>query len=365
MNVQVDRRQFLRVLSKAAAASIGASTADQAALAAPAAELYFEGWGGGGAKKLEKYGFEPYQDQTKTKVTLRSFSDEAGLLKRIQSSMPGEFHLVHSFGIENYLRYFQIGKASQINEANIPNLSNVMPALIAPLRKLNGKLTGVPINYSTTGIAYNKKYISDQEATSKGAALLQDSKYSAKIGHYDDMVTRVWYAALQTNQNPNSISDLGAIWDNLKRGKNVIKQYWRSGAELAELLLKEEIVVADAWADRIGQLQRQGHPIGFINPPGALAWMENIVVVAGAPQAEAEQLCNFLLDPICSIALAELLYCPPSLDPTKVRVTDRVKKLPGFDASGKLSDLSFTEPTYWAGKYADWLKQWRLISQGA
>lgn len=360
---RLHRRKLLKLATKCAAAT-GLSVSWHRALEAAPAALHFDGWGGAGARTFEKYAFRPFEGATGIRINQRSFSEEDSVIKNVEKSNPGEFHLIHSFGLHNYQKYLQIGRASEINEANIPNLAKVVPAMINPLRKLNPKLSGIPFSYGTTGIAYNKKFVSDEEAQRKGAMLLIDSQYSGRISQYDDMLTRMWFAALQTGQDPNAISDLNAVWAKMREGRSVIKRYWRTGVELMELLLREEVVVADAWSGRIAALQQQGHPIGYFDPIGGLAWMENIILVKGAPQPECEQLFNYLLDPAVSVAFAEMQSYPPSLDPTKVSLPNKIVKLAGFDKTGTLSGLKFEDPIYWAQNAAAWRKQWMLISQG-
>ena len=150
------------------------------------------------------------------------------------------------------------GYNSEINEANIPNMANVLQAMIEPFRKITPKLSAVPYDYGTTGIAYNTKVISPEEAKEKGANLLVDKKYAGKIGGYADMTTRVWYAALQTGQDPNDITDMDAVWAKVRETRDLAKKFWSSGAELMDLLSKEEIVVTDAWSGRVAALQQQG-----------------------------------------------------------------------------------------------------------
>ena len=190
-----------------------------------------------------------------------------------------------------------------------------MPAMIEPFRKVTPKLSCAPYDYGTTGIAYNTTVISEAEAKEKGANLLIDPKYKDKVGGYGDMVTRVWYGALQTGQNPNDIKDIDAVWGKVRESRDLAKKYWGSGAELMDLLAKGEIVVTDAWSGRIAALQQQGHPIAYLDPPNSYAWMEDMLVLKGAPMAECEQLINFMLDPAtvdCRGRRAELSPCPRS-----------------------------------------------------
>jgi len=314
---------------------------------------------------LHKYAFEPYTAKTGRKVVEGSFDDEDVLITKIKSANPGDYQIVHSSGIEYYKKYVDLGWTSEINEANIPNLANVLPAMMDAFRKLTPKLSSAPYDYGTTGIAYNTKYISDAEAKEKGANLLIDKKYEGKIGAYNSMITRVWYAALQTNQDPNNVQDIDAVWAKAREGRDLTKKYWSSGSELMDLLAKEEIIVTDAWSGRVAALQQQGSPIGYLDPKNSYAWLEDMLILKGAPMAECEELVNFMLDPTTAIAVAEGQNYPPSLDPRKVKLTDKIAKLPAYDPTGEFKSLTFGDPNYWAQHNDDWTKQWDRISKGA
>ncbi|HVM83788.1 MAG TPA: extracellular solute-binding protein [Candidatus Binatia bacterium] len=363
-NGGMGRRRFLG-LTAAAAASMGVMTSWGRKALADVKEVRFDGWGGVVQEAIDKYAFQPYTAKTGRKVVQGTFDDEDVLITKIKSANPGDYQIVHSSGIEYYKKYVDLGWTSEINEANIPNLANVLPAMIDPFRKLTPKLSSAPYDYGTTGIAYNTKYISDAEAKEKGANLLVDPKYKGKIGGYGSMITRVWYAALQTGQNPNDAKDMDAIWAKVREARDLTKKYWQSGSELMDLMAKEEIVVTEAWSGRVAALQQQGAPIGYLDPPGSYAWLEDMLILKGSPMAECEELVNFMLDPTTSIAVAEGQNYPPSLDPRKVKLTDKIAKLPAFDPTGEFKALTFADPNYWAAHNDDWTKQWDRISKGA
>jgi spermidine/putrescine transport system substrate-binding protein len=363
-NDGLSRRHFLG-LTAAAAASMGVMTSWGRRALADVKEVRFDGWGGVVQDAIAKYAFEPYTKKTGRKVVQGSFDDENEIITKIKSANPGDYQVIHSSGIEYYKKYVDLGWTSEINEANIPNLANVMPAMLAPFRKLTPKISSAPYDYGTTGIAYNTKYISEAEAKEQGAKLLVNPKYSGKIGAYGDMVTRVWYAALQTGQEPNNVTDIDAIWAKVREARDLTKKYWGSGAELMDLLAKEEIIVTDAWSGRVAALQQQGSPIGYYDPPGSYAWLEDMLILKGSPMPECEELVNFMLDPETSIAVAEGQNYPPSLDPNKVKMTDKITKLPAYDPTGTLKALTFGDPNYWAEHNDEWTKQWDRISKGA
>ncbi|RWC68948.1 MAG: extracellular solute-binding protein [Mesorhizobium sp.] len=358
-------RRTLLTLTAAAAASAGLSMPWMGRALAAVQEVRFDGWGGTVQDAIDKFAFQPYTTKTKIKVVQGTFGDEDEIITKIKTAKPGDYQVIHSSGVNYYIKYVNAGLTSEINEANIPNMANVLQPMIEPFRKLTPKLSAVPYDYGTTGIAYNTKVISPEEAKEKGAALLLDKKYAGKVGGYSDMTTRVWYAALATGQDPNNLKDMDAIWAKVRETRDLAKKFWSSGAELMDLLSKGEIVVTDAWSGRVAALQDQGHPIGYLDPAGSYAWMEDMLILKGSPMAECEELINFMLDPATSIAVAEGQSYPPSLDPNKVKLTEKIEKLPAFDKTGTMKSLTFADPTYWATNEDAWTKQWNRISKGA
>jgi len=284
-NGDLSRRTFL-TLTAAAAAAVGLDMPWMRQALAAVEEVRFDGWGGTVQDAIDKYAFKPYTAKTKIKVVQGTFGDEDEIITKIKTAKPGDYQVIHSSGVNYYIKYVNGGLTSEINEANIPNMANVLQPMIDPFRKLTPKLSAVPYDYGTTGIAYNTKVISPDEAKEKGAALLLDKKYAGKVGGYSDMTTRVWYAALATGQDPNNLKDMDAIWAKVRETRDLAKKFWSSGAELMDLLSKGEIVVTDAWSGRVAALQDQGHPIGYLDPAGSYAWMEDMLILKGSPMAE-------------------------------------------------------------------------------
>jgi spermidine/putrescine transport system substrate-binding protein len=329
-------------------------------------QIRFDGWGGSVSDALRKFAFEPYTAKTGIKVVDATFGDEQEVFVKAKTAQPGEYNLVHSSGITFYKKWVDSGMSATINEANIPNLALVMPALMAPYRKLTpDSLGAAPYDYGTTGIAYRTDHISKEDAEAQGANVLLNAEYKGKIGAWNNWLTRAWYGALQTGQDPNNIQDIDAVWEKARENRELLLKYWESGAELMDLLAKDEIWVTEAWSGRVAALQEQGAPVGFFDPKDGMAWMEHMQVLKGSPIAECEELINFMLEPATAIAVAEGQSYPPSLDPSKVEMSEKVKALPAFDPTGQLTNLVFEDPAYWAEKEAEWSKAWNRIAKGS
>ncbi|WP_026986962.1 ABC transporter substrate-binding protein [Fodinicurvata fenggangensis] len=368
-NGDLERRTFLGLLGAAgitAGLTGGPFKALRGhALAAKPDEVRFDGWGGVVSEAFREYAFAPYTEATGIEVVDGTFGGADEYLARVQSGQPGEYNLAHLSGVFDYARYHNQGLSSTLNEDNIPNLDNVIPRLVDVFRAItDGNLSAVPYDYGTTGIAYNRKHISDDEIQEKGASILVDPEYKDRIGGWSEWKTRIWYAALQSDQDPNDIQDMEAVWEKVRENRDLLLKYWESGAELMSLLAEEEIYVTEGWSGRIRALQDQGHDIGYYDPPGGLGWQECIFVLKGSPMEACEELLNFMLEPEVAIAVAEGQFYPPALDPQKVELGEVVPTLPAFDPSGTLENLNFFDPTYWNGNEDDWSQTFSRVQRG-
>ena len=262
-NGDVDRRTFFGLLG-AAGITAGVSGGMMVGMAqqarAAGTTLSFEGWGGVVSEALRKHAFTPYEAATGNTVIDSTFGGENEVLTKIKAAGSTDGHnILHSSGVSWYQRWVDAGYGSELNEANIPNLANVMDAIIKPFRKITpDSLSAVPYDYGTTGIAYNTKYVSKEEADALGANLLLKKELKGKIGGWGDAANRAWYGALQSDQDPNNIQDWDAVWDKARENRDLVLKYWSSGAELMDLLAKEEIYVTEAWSGRVAALQEQG-----------------------------------------------------------------------------------------------------------
>jgi spermidine/putrescine transport system substrate-binding protein len=364
MNGGIDRRSFLGLIG-AAGLAYGVQTPFARGALAATEQVRFDGWGGVVSEAFRKHAFDPYTAKTGITVVDGTFGGGDEYLSRVKASQPGEYNIAHLSGVFDYARYHNLGLSSTLNEDNIPNLKYVIPKLTEVFRSVtDGSLSCVPYDYGTTGLAYNRKHISDEEMKEKGANILLDERFKGKIAGWSDWRTRIWYASLQTGQDPNGATDMDAIWEAVRAHRDLLLKYWSSGAELMSLLAEEEIYVTEAWSGRVYALQEQGHDIGYMDPPNGFGWQECLFVMKGSPMEPCEELLNFMLAPETSIAVAEGQSYPPALDPTKVDLGEKIPKLPAFDPSGKLDGLTFADPAYWNGNEQEWSKLFGRIQKG-
>ena len=370
-NGNISRRHFLKYLGLAGASIglVGSPFAGAVRDAWAAKSIRFDGWGGSVSEAFREYAFKPFTEATGIEVIDGEFGDMNSFLTRVKASFPpgGEFNIAHLSAVFDYARYTELGFSTVLDETKIPNLENVMVAMIKPLREITeGTLSAVPYDLGQTGIAYNTNQISKEKAEKLGVALLWDKALKDKLGSWGgDFRTNMWYAALHTGQSPNDMKDLDAIWAALREQRDLMKKYWSSGAELMSLLANEEIYATVAWSGRVAALQQEGHPIGYLAPKGTYSWMEYLFVLKGTDLEVAQQLLNFMLETPAAIAVSEGQNYPPSLDPTKVELTEKIKQMPAFDPTGKLEGYLFANPAYWNANQVEWTEMWDRIKAGS
>lgn len=364
MNGDISKRRFLGLIG-AAGLAYGVQTPFARMARGAVEEVRFDGWGGVVSEALRENAFTPFTAATGIEVVDGTFGGGDEYLSRVKASAGGEFNIAHLSGVFDYARYHALGLSTVLNEDNIPNLQYCIPKLIDVFRNVSdGKLSCVPYDYGTTGIAYNRKHVSDEMAKELGAKLLIEASLKDKIGGWSDWRTRIWYGSLQTGQDPNGAEDMDAVWDAIRTHRDLALKYWGSGAELMSLLAEEEIYVTEGWSGRIYALQEQGHDMGYMDPPNGFGWQECMFVIKGSPMEACEELLNFMLAPETAIAVAEGQNYPPALDPQKVDLGSKIPTLPAFDPSGTLSGLTFADPDYWNGNEQEWSKTFGRIQKG-
>jgi spermidine/putrescine transport system substrate-binding protein len=96
----------------------------------------------------------------------------------------------------------------------------------------------------------------------------------------------------------------------------------------------------------------------------AYSWQECIFVIKGSDLDIAHELLNFMLEPECSIAVALAQKYPSSLDPSKVKMPDDVKKIPTFDPTGTLNGFLWADPPFWNSNQVKFGEMWDRIKAG-
>ena len=365
MNGGMSRRRFLGSFGRAAMAyGVVGSVATMLSREAQAAGvLAFEGTGGTINTAFDTYGLKPFSARTGTKVEMGTTPTTDLFLSKLQAAGPGQYNIFFSESEFGYKQISDLGYETALDESRLPNLANLIPALLTRFRALGkGKLSSIPFVYTVGTMSFDSAHVDPAYVDQVGANALTDKKFKDKIAADLNWMRRIWYGALQTGQDPNNIHDMGPVWDKVRESKAVILKYYTTSAEQISLLANEEVWIEDTWAARAAEIKRLRPSVHNIVAKGSRAYIPNLYVLKDSPMDAALELLNTLLQPEVAIQIAQAMPYPSALDPTKFKMPEALTGLPGYDPTGKLDNLTFQDPTYWSANATDWKRQFDRIA---
>ena len=367
-NGDLDRRTFLGRIGRMAlgAGLVGSAMGPLARLAAAAQSIRYDAYGGVSQGAFSKFVLQPFAAKTGTTVNQGSYGVPQELIAKIQADGIQNYNLCNCSDQSTVLRMIRLGYGVELDESKIPRLENVIPRALEMYRRLGGgKLPAIPFGLSGGWIGFDPKKVERTEVESKGFKILVDPKYKGAITGQDLWIQRIWYAAIQSDQNPNDIKNVDAVWDKIRESKTLVVKYWRSSAEQMMLFTSGSAVVGDAWFVPSYNLMKRG--VSFTTHPqkGAYVDFGSLMVLKSAPLDLVYQIADILLRPEVMIAIAEEVGNVPLLDPNKHPVPEGVKKLPGFDPTGTLDGYQAFDPFYWTAHADAWQKEYlRVMARG-
>ncbi len=281
MTARIDRRQVLAGSAAVAAASLLPMRQARADTA-----INFMGWQG-------------YDDPLKAgtfladnKLTLATtyINSNEEIITKLQAGGKGQLDFITIYyGHVPILAGAEL--AEPIDEALVPGLKDVFPEFLSvdALRK-DGKLYAVPYTWGTLSMIY------DPAATAKPVSwkdcLKDDVK--GKVAMVDDMTGLIatWGGIVLNTKTPTRITmaQLKQVIDFLITiKKNHARTFSPSYGEATDLFARGEVVTsAIGWDAQVAFAAAKNKKLEFAIPSeGAMAFMDTIVIPAGAPNRDA------------------------------------------------------------------------------
>lgn len=210
-------------------------------------------------------------------------------------------------------RLIRLGWVQKIDKANVPNMSNLTPALASPGWDENRDYS-LPWQSGLTGIGYNAK------ATGKEIRsidqLLTDPDLKGKVTMLTEMRDTMGLILLAMGKDPENFTDddFMAGIDALQRAVDSGQIRRFTGNEYSEGLARGTIAACVAWSGDVIQLKFEDPQIQFVAPEtGLMLWSDNMLIPNKAEHKKnAETLMNYYYDPEVAAELAAWVnyICP-------------------------------------------------------
>jgi spermidine/putrescine transport system substrate-binding protein len=191
----------------------------------------------------------------------------------------------------------------------------------------------IPFQWSTTGIAYNKKLVSP--APDSWAFLFDPAKAAAfkgRISMLNDPREVIGATLLYLGYPPNSTdpAHLAAAEKVLRAQKSLIAKYDSESFE--DSLAAGETVIAHGWSGEFAVAQTQNPDIDFVLPKeGAIIFIDNLAIPVGCKNIEAAHaFINYLLRPEVAAKVANYSLYGSTNKTALPLINEEVRNGPGF-----------------------------------
>lgn len=215
-------------------------------------------------------------------------------------------------------RLISLGWLTELDEANIPNKSNVRPDLLE-LAADPGLTHCLPYFTGMLGLAYNKAE-TGREITSVDD--LFDPAFKGRVTMFSDMRDALGMIMMSQGKDPAEATeaDVQAATD-LVAEQNAAGQIRRfTGNDYQDDLTSGNVIVAQVYSGDVAQLQEENPDLEFVVPEaGSTQFVDTMAIpVTTQNKAGAEAWMNFVYDKANYAKLvAEVQYIPVLADMTE------------------------------------------------
>ena len=203
-------------------------------------------------------------------------------------------------------QWISLGYAQQLNDANMPNKSNLLPSLVdVPFDP--GRVYSLPWQGGYGGLGWNKAKVKELTGSDQLQSLddLFGPKLKGKISVLSEMRETVGCIMSHQGANPSDFTSdqffnaLDYLEGQISSGQ--IRSV--TGNDYLAALESGDIVAAIGWSGDVAQL---GEEFQFAIPAGGgILWTDNILIPVGARHKKnAETLMNYYYDPVIAAKVA-------------------------------------------------------------
>lgn len=249
-----------------------------------------------------------FEELTGIKVNYTTYDSNESLYAKLKS---GGVSLRRHFPLR--LHGGQNGKEgmlAELNMDNIPNFAGIGEEYLD--RSFDpGNKYSVPYMWGTTGLVYNTTMV--EEPPTKWADMW-DVEYTTNVLMFNNSRDAYAIAAktIGLSMNPQSVDEITAITDALKKQKNIVQAYVMD--EVFDKMEGGEAAMAPYYAGDAITMIDENPDLAFVHPEeGVNFFIDSMCIPANAKHQEAaEMFINYLCEPDVGLANADFIgYSTP------------------------------------------------------
>ncbi|WP_281826676.1 extracellular solute-binding protein [Jannaschia rubra] len=204
---------------------------------------------------------QQYVEQHGDSPDFAFFGDEEEAFQKLSSGFKAD--VTHICG-GSATKFTESGLLEPWDLSRITNWENLNKDLTGEQMAGEEEVYFLPIDYGSTGIAYNTEEVPAEDVASLDIFL--DPEYQGRVtlpDNVDDAYALAYLATGTTDWTDATDEEFEAASDWLRQAHPNLRTYWTDPAELSQLLASGEVLAAWAWNETLPTMEDEGFPIGF------------------------------------------------------------------------------------------------------
>ena len=236
-----------------------------------------------------------YREETGTEINVRLVDDQGKQFNLLAAEAPEPTADLVTVAGHRYLQFIAGELLAPLDTSQLSNWGTINPVYSeSDWATVEGSQWGAPILSGMEVLAYNTDFVSPEQATS-WQAMFSD-EFAGRIAYtIQDMMSLVMLKQghdgnmIEYMDDPERAAEVVAqARDFLIDNKDKVRKFYDSGAEVQQMFVNQDIVMAAAWNGPIAALMADGFPVDMTIPEeGSYGFVYTLNVTNNAPNPDA------------------------------------------------------------------------------
>ena len=237
---------------------------------------------------------DEFEQETGIKVNIRLVDDQGKQFNLLQAEAPNPTVDLVTVAGHRFRQFIDSELIAPFDPGKLQNWKTLNPVYAdADWTVVNGQKWGVPILSGAEVLAYNTEIVGADEVGSWD--IMFDPKYQGQTAYIiQDMMSIVMlYLGYDGNMvayldDPEKAAQIvKEARDFMIKNKPMVRKFYDAGAEVQQMFINQDIVLAHAWSGPISKLIMDGFPVDMTIPKeGTYGFVYNFNVANNAPNAD-------------------------------------------------------------------------------
>ncbi|MCB1969341.1 MAG: extracellular solute-binding protein [Geminicoccaceae bacterium] len=235
-----------------------------------------------------------FEADTGIKVNIRLVDDQGKQFNLLAAEAPNPTVDIVTVAGHRFLQFISSDLLAPMDTGRLSNWGNINPVFSeSDWATINDNKWGVPILSGAEILAYNSEMVGEEEALT-WMTLFSD-KYSGQTAYIiQDMMSIVMLMKgydgnmIAYMDDPKKAEEIvNEARDFLIANKPKVRKYYDGGAEVQQMFVNQDIVLAHAWNGPIAKLITDGFPVAMTIPQeGSYGFVYTLNIANNAPNAD-------------------------------------------------------------------------------